>query len=141
MTCYLWVAGKEFDVDTFLKGFELEVADVSHIGKPKYPAHPDKMIAKLNGFRLDINNAGFSDVKTQIKECTSFLEKNFDKLKDVKSYLGVEYANIMFGSEFVWDKFELSIYYPPELIRLAGELGFSIEVSIYNDEMIMKDSK
>lgn len=141
MTCYLWVAGKEFDVDAFLKDFELEVADVSYIGKPKYPTHPDKMIAKFNGFRLDIIYTEFNEIEKQIKACTSFLEENFDKLSHIKTYPNVEYSSLHFGTDFFCDKFELSIYYPTELITLVGELGFAIDLSIYNDDMIMKDSE
>lgn len=45
----------------------------------------------------------------------------------------VQYFNLDFGVRYA-GKFRQGLYLPPELVRLAGELGMSIEVSLYTSE-------
>lgn len=134
MSCYLWIAGDEFDVDAFLKQTGLEAFDIRHKGQPKYADRADKMIAKRNSCSLGISDAGFGAFQQQVDDAISYLAKHYEQLKYIVGYTGVEYADIQFGMYGTPDKPVQSVYYPPELVQLAGQLGLSLDVAIYNPD-------
>lgn len=134
MSCYLWVAGKYFDIDGFLEKTKLEVDRVGYKGKPRYKSHPDKLIARHNSLQVKVSDVGFDEFNMQVQDAVKYLTDNFKKLDYIKSIDTIEYANLRFGMNSTPDKPIQSIYYPPELIKLCGELGLSLEVSIYNTD-------
>ncbi len=140
MTCYLWVAGKRFDVDDFLEKSRLKVDEVRYIGQPKYKDHPDKLIAKFNSFLVTISSAYFTELKKQIEDTIEYLRENKDTLKLIKQMSTIEYANLHFGVNGTFDKPLQTIYYPAELMILTGELGLSLETSIYKPDFFQTES-
>lgn len=134
MSCNLWVAGTNFDVDNFIKETGIEVFHISYKGVPRYKEHPDKLIAKHNAFSARASNAGFHEFRQQVADAIKYLNENRDKLKRIKQSDEIEYANLDFG---IWrwpDKPVQSFYFPPELLALTGELGLSIEIATYSPD-------
>jgi len=133
MSCILRIDGKNFKVDDFLKSTDLKPYKTYRIGEKMKIGK--KKIEDSNGCSFDLSNADFNDFEQQRKDATEFLKVNFDKLKTVFSF-GLsdnENPKIDFGittrMHEVGAQFD---YLEPELLKLAGNLDFGIEISQYH---------
>ncbi len=132
MSCILRIGGKEFRIDDFLESNDLKpykifrIGDKIKIGKKK--------VEDSNGCSFDLSKADFKDFEQQKKDATEFLKTHFDQLKTVFSFglLDNENPTIDFGittrMNEVYAQFD---YLEPELLKLAGNLNFGIEISQY----------
>lgn len=76
------------------------------------------------------SEAGMDNVLQQIKDAIHFLKINHDELAKLQAFPGAETVCLDFGIEdrdvgLQCDRF------PPELLRLAGNLGIGIEITRY----------
>ena len=129
--CVLRVSGKVFDVDRFLKGSKLIPCAVFRKGEPRFSnARQTRKVNKYSGFNVD---AAFSTplLSKQVRHAVTFLKKYRQELMKLRRFSGVEDARLDFGilQRGTAAQFD---YFPPELIRLAGELSIGIEISRYS---------
>ena len=85
------------------------------------------------------SEAGFEEFDKQVSETINYLEKNKFALNHINSFEGIEYATIDFGIDSLIDnkeKLTHSLLLPKKLLKLCGELGLSIELSIYSKEFL-----
>ncbi len=133
MGCNLSIIGEHLDVDALETKLGLPGFRKNYKGVPRYRTNPEKEELPYSYMSTAISDAGFDDLEQQVKDVISYLMQHFDTLKLVSGVKEVQYFNLDFGVDYA-DKFYQSMYMPPKLVRLAGELGMSIEVSLYTSE-------
>jgi hypothetical protein len=119
-------AGFYFVVDDFLRQSSLVPYDVWRTGERKSA----KRLHELSGFSMDASEAEMDNPQQQIKDAIAFLKTNHDELIRLKDFPGVETVCLDFAIE---DR-DVAVQcdsFPSELLRLAGNLDISIEVSRY----------
>jgi len=136
LSCILIIEGKKFDVDGFLESTKMQPYE-KHIKGEKRPFKKTgkKPIYEESGCRFDLSTADFNDFETQRKDAIKFLKENFEKLKSLYDF-GLkksEVSSIGFGIENQMADFWCQTeYLQPELLKLAGDLNFAIEISLYH---------
>lgn len=130
MCCILSVIGEDFDPDAFLNISQLKVDKVTYKGTPRFKTRPDSELIPYSYVSVRTCEAGFDEFKKQEQETIQYLKNNYENLKVIAQTANVQYANLDFGVNYQ-DKFSQCHYFTPELIKLCGELGLSIEISIY----------
>lgn len=133
MGCNLSIIGEDLDVDALETKLGLPGFHKNYKGVPRYRTKPEKEKLPYSYMSTAISDAGFDDMEQQVKDVISYLKQHFDTLKLVSGVKEVQYFNLGFGVDYA-NKFCQSMYLPPELVRLAGELGMSIELSLYTSE-------
>jgi hypothetical protein len=133
MSCILRIDGKSFNVDDFLKSTGLKPYKIFRIGEKIKIGK--KKVEDSNGCSFDLSKADFKNFEQQKKDATEFLKINFEQLKTVFSFglLAEENPTIDFGITTKMHEvfFVHSDYLQPELLKLAGNLNFGIEISQY----------
>jgi hypothetical protein len=118
--------GFDFQVDQFLSQSTLVPYEVWRKGERK----SEKRIHKWSGFTIVASEADMDEVPQQIEDAINFLKTNHAELENLQNFTGAETVYLDFGIEdrdvgLQCDRF------PPELLRLAGNLNIGIEVSRY----------
>lgn len=134
MSCVLRIEGIAFDVDGFLKSTSLKAYKVWHSGERMAPRRKDHTHYQSNGCNIDISHADFNEFDTQKADAQKFLMINFDQLKRLPEFglLEKESPSLDFG--IYTRMFEVAAQvdrFEPELLRLAGNLNITIELSQY----------
>lgn len=134
MSCVLRIEGRDFKVDEFLKATSLEAYKVWHTGEPLTPERKGKSHHTSNGCNIDISKADLDEFEIQKSDAIKYLTENFDRLDRLPEFglLQMESGHLDFG--IYTRMFEAGAQFdrfPPELLRLAGSLNFTIELSQY----------
>jgi hypothetical protein len=131
MSCVLRARGANFAVDEFLSRSTLRPIVIARRGQPQYPGiSTARAIPNDSGFHAVASEADFSDVKVQITEAIYFLQKNESELARLIAFPGVERVSLDFGIA-EREVAAQSESFPPELLRIAGNLGVWIEFTMY----------
>ena len=133
MPCYLRFAGLHFDVDSFIKESGVTPDSFSRRGDDihsrRYPSCTIR-----SSCRYDVSESDFDDFKGQVSDVIAFLNKHVKALSCWREYNLDHAPNLDFGIYTRMFKVDAqSDFFPAELIRLAGELGASIEFSQYSE--------
>ncbi len=130
MAAVLRAAGPDFDVDAFLTGCTLPVYRTYRRGERLDPSHRRGRRNRLSGVSVEVSNAGFDQFAAQVEEAIAFLRTEAEQVRRLVAWPGVEGVTLDFG--IAWrDVAAQSDHLPAELVRLAGALGLSLEVSHY----------
>ncbi len=133
MSCVLRIDGTKFKVDDFLKSTDLKpykifrIGEKIQIGKRKFE--------DTNGCYFDLSQAEFNNFEQQRKDAIEFLKNHYNKLKKVFEFGLTENENptIDFGITTRMNDVAIQCdYLEPELLKLAGNLNFGIEISQYH---------
>ena len=138
MSCILNIAGKNFDVDAFVDKSKLRPYRKSYKGQPKFKTKPEGEKLTRSSMSIETSKAEFGNFKKQIDDTIRFLKRNKDKLAHVTLTKEIEYAVLNFGIDLRIDKKKVltqSDTFPSELLKLAGDFGLDIELSIYPVDM------
>ncbi len=131
MSAVLRAYGADFDVDAFLTGCTLHVCAVKRRGEPVAPtSRPDGRRHERSGVHVSASNADFEEFLRQVEEATAFLRAEFEQIRRLCQFPGVEDVTLDFGIV----RRDVAVqcdYLPPELVRVAGALGLGIEMSQY----------
>jgi len=135
MSCILKISGKDLNLDEFLA--KIKMTPYRKVNKGEPLNRVGKRISESSIAAFTTSDAGFDDIKDQIKETIMFLNDNKDNLSHILSTPEVEYAWIDFGvnSIIADDHLTQGFFFPFELIKLCGELGIAIELSTYKPDM------
>lgn len=73
-------------------------------------------------------------MQSQVRDAIAFLRMNRDEIQRAVEFAGVDDARLDFGvfCRMSNDMVAHFDYFPPELLRLAGELELGIEISLYS---------
>lgn len=123
--CVLRVSGRAFQVDAFLAASSLAACKVWHLGERRFGSRPATLDC---GFNSVVSEAG--DLRTQVSDALLFLQRHHADLLRLSAVSEVEDLVLDFGISLrdVAGQFERI---PLELIRAAGELRMSFELSHY----------
>jgi hypothetical protein len=129
MSCVLRVTGKDLNIDDVLS-INLKTDSFWKKGQPKSSVKSDGEKHKNSGVTYLTSNAEFENFELQVKESINYLAENVDKIKSILSFPDIDFAVLDFG--IVWRDVAIqSDYFPPDLVKIAGELGLGIELSQY----------
>ncbi len=137
MSCNLSLMGKLFNIDDFLEKSKLTGYSKSYMGELSFPNSKIKKINKFSSLSKEISKDSWLDFNKQVDDVFNYLSKNEKKLKSIKETPEIEFANLSFGitSEINSIILVKSYYIPLKLINLLAELGITVEISLYNEEM------
>lgn len=135
MSCVLSIIGTNLDIDAFVETAGMPDFDKMYKGEPINKV--SSRIARYSSIGIEISNAGFDDVKTQIEEATKFLIRHRDNLKHIATTKEIEFATIDFGVDSMVDENHLTqgFYFTMPLIKICAELGIEIQLSLYKPDM------
>jgi hypothetical protein len=128
MGCTLSAYGAGFDVDGFLRTSPLKVDDVWHEGEPTGTAGS---FTKSSGLRIDILDDALDDFAAQKNAAMTFLHENRHELQQLAQAVGDRQFALKFGIRLREDIAVWVDGIPPELSRLAGDVGCWITISHY----------
>ncbi|MBD2098585.1 hypothetical protein H6F90_26295 [Trichocoleus sp. FACHB-591] len=126
MSCMFRATGFDFAVDKFLQQSTLIPDSVWHRGEHRLA----KRVHEGSGFSMVASQADMSNPQQQVEDAIAFLKANQVELERLQKFSGVERICLDFGIE---DR-DVAVqcdYFPPELLRLAGNLNIGIEVTRY----------
>jgi|TARA_R110002111_G_scaffold48505_1_gene86101 hypothetical protein len=133
MSCILRIDGIKFQVDDFLESTELKPYKIYRIGEKLKIGK--RKFEDSNGCFFDLSKADFNDFEQQRKDALKFLKTHFDQLKTVFDF-GLtkdDKPRIDFGITTRMNDVAVQCdYLEPELLKLAGNLNFGIEISQYH---------
>jgi hypothetical protein len=141
MSAVLRAYGADFDVDVFLAGFTLPVCAVKRRGEPVAPAsRPHGRVHERSGVHVVVSDADFEEFPRQVEDATAFLRAEFEQIRRLCHYPGVEGVTLDFGIA----RRDVAVqcdYLPPELVQVAGSLGLGIELSQYPARQTSSDTE
>jgi uncharacterized protein (DUF927 family) len=129
MGVILRISGKELDVDNFDLGWNITPSTVHRKGEPVRISKPDGKKKEFFELVFEVSNADYSDLKSQIKETTEFLDQNKDYLNRLSAYSTIETIALDFSFNSRIDRKNVEVqfdYFPAELIKLAGQFSMDI---------------
>jgi hypothetical protein len=131
MPAVLRASGRDFDVDAFLAGCTLPICTAYRQGEPVFSAsQPNGRRHEQSGMHVSASDAGFKEFPRQVEEAAAFLRANAEEVRRLCEFPGVEGVTLDFGIA----RRDVAVqcdHLPAELVRLAGLLGLSIELSQY----------
>ncbi len=132
MACVLRAFGSDFDPDEFLKGSPLSPSKVWRKGEPRVSIGRSRSrVQDTSGMNVTVSDANVGDFQEQVRDAIGFLHSNKGELARLVAFPGIEEIVLDFAASWGKDVVTQTDYLPPELIRLAGELGLGIEISHY----------
>jgi hypothetical protein len=130
----LHVVGEPFEPRPILDGMSLEPYSEFRKGDKCVPENPRNERRHLTGgCKFDVSSSD-GVLADQVIDAIDFLHRHYDDLARLGSDSSVESMYIDFGyyqridEETAWVQCD---YLPPQLLRLVGELGIGIELSLY----------
>jgi len=138
MSCILTISGRNFNVDAFVEASKLNPYKKSYEGQPKFKTKPDGEKLSRSLIAIETSKADFDNLNKQIADTIRYLKRNKNKLAHLSSTKGIDHAILDFGIDLRIDKKKVlyqSDKFPNELLKLAGDLGLDIELSIYPVDM------
>ena len=131
MSAVLRAYGEHFDVDAFLGGCTLPICAIKRRGEPVFRnRQPHGRTHEKSGVHISASDADFNDFPLQVEESIQFLRDEAEQIRRLVAWPGVDGGTLDFGIERR-DVLVQCDCLPPELVRLAGELGLGIELSQY----------
>ncbi len=138
MSCILNISGQNFDVDNFLTESKLRPYRKSYKGQPKVKTKPEGDKLSRSSISIETSKADFDNFKKQIDDTTHYLKRNKNKLYHINLTKGIDTAVLDFGIDLRIDRKTIltqSDTFPNKLLKLAGDLGLDIVLSIYPVDM------
>ena len=129
MPCVLRARGADFAVDEFLATSTLKPIVVARRGRPLYQ-QPGGRIPDASGFHAAVSETDFSELQIQIEDAIQFLDRNHTEIARLVAFPGVDRVSLDFGVE-ERDVAAQRECFPPNLLRLAGNLGVWLEFTLY----------
>lgn len=141
MSAILRASGKEFDVDAFIEDSSLLIDRVYRVGEPVFPAsNPEGRKSVQSGLSVVASKVNFEDYKLQMKESFLFMRDHADELRRLVAFKGLHSVCIDFGAN-IYPPGWCSFYFPHQLMKMAGNLGIDLELSVYPCEPEDNESK
>jgi hypothetical protein len=138
MPCYLAIVGKKLDINAFIKKSKLRGYTKSYKGEPIFKSKPEGEKRAYSLISIQTSKADFNDLKKQIADTIRFLRRNKEKLSHIELTKEIDYAILDFGIMLRIDRKKVltqSDIFPKSLLKLAGDLGLDIELSIYPTDL------
>ena len=147
MPCNLVILGKNLDIDAFITKSKLRGYSKHYKGETMFKSNPQGKKVIHSRVAIQTSKADFNHLDQQIKDTIKYLKRHMDKLNLIKETKEIDIALLDFGIHLRIDKKKIYLQsdrFPSELLKLAGDLGLDIELSIYPIDMqaaLQKDYK
>jgi hypothetical protein len=132
--CVLRVRGNKFEPAKYLASSKLEPYSVFRAGDPRFASRRNGKVYETSGFMVDVSRGPWNTLAGQAADAIAFLKKHRRTLHHLRSIPEVEDIRLDFRLDLRIDRekvFAQFDYFPPELVSLAGALGFGLEISTY----------
>ncbi|GFE58738.1 DUF4279 domain-containing protein [Geobacter sp. AOG1] len=129
MACVFRVFGDNLEIDALLEKLNMEPYRLWRKGEPRNWRFPEGKKSECSGACFTASDAEMWEFPIQVEETTEFLKMHEKDIKTIVAFPNAE-AALDFGIELKRDFLNCD-YLPPELLRLAGNLGIGIELSHY----------
>jgi len=132
MSCILRVDGSELNLDDCLADIRLTAYAKYRKGEPTKSVLQRGQLNDSSGFKLLASDS--NDVSIQIDEALMFLKEHHPSLKTLSVRPDIETTTLDFAWYFPVGKNGAAAQFrtfPPDLLRLCGDLKIGIEVSVY----------
>jgi hypothetical protein len=136
--CVLRVTGKKFEPARYLASSTLVPYAVFRAGDPRLASQRNSKIYEESGFKVDVTRGPWDSLAGQAVDAIAFLKKHQRTLARLRSVPVVEDVRLDFRLDLRIDRrkvFAQFDYFQPELVSLAGALGFGLELSIYPSDL------
>lgn len=138
MPCNLVILGKDLDIDAFLAKSKLRGFSKTYKGEPMFKSKPEGRKVEHSSLSIQTSKADWDELDKQINDTIRYLKRHKDKLSYIKEVKEVDFALLDFGINLRIDGKKViaqSDTFPNALLKLAGEIGLDIELSIYPIDM------
>ena len=135
MPCNLVILGKKLNIDSLIDEGKLDGFSKIYKGQPKYDSKPNGLKVEYSAIAIQTSKAGFDDLDQQIIDTLRYLKRNKAKLTRVRKFKNIDIAFLDFGIKLRIDNDKTHLQvdkFPNELLRVAGDIGLDIEISIYS---------
>ena len=122
----LRISGADLDIDSLLAATSL----VPEISYRKGETRRNGTIHERSGAAFLVSAADFDDFEAQKNGALIILTERHDAIRTLMQFPGVDGGCLDFGI-LRRDTVVQCDFFPPELLKLAGELGLGIELSQY----------
>jgi|WetSurMetagenome_2_1015567.scaffolds.fasta_scaffold648531_1 hypothetical protein len=135
MGSVLRIWGENFNVTEYLKTNKLKPFKIYYKDEPVNKLKPEGIKHNSSGFLIATTKSSFDNLDFQVKETIRFLKRNLKYLEPLSKDKSITESVLDFGinSRIDSGNGEMTQYdfFPSELLRLAGNLGFDICLSQY----------
>jgi hypothetical protein len=132
--CILRVVGQAFEPETILAGLSLRPYAIFRRGDKCFPeSQRSEKLHDFGGFKCDVSSPD-DNLAGQVIEAITFLSEHYEDLAQLASVPAIEAKYLDFGYCCRLDSKRCCVqcdYLPADLLRLCGELGIGIELSLY----------
>ncbi|MEO7922288.1 MAG: hypothetical protein ABIR30_01285 [Chitinophagaceae bacterium] len=125
-------------MDEFITKSKLRFYRKSYKGEPRFKTKPDGDKLTFSLISIQTSKADFNNLSKQIADTIRFLKRNKDKLGHIALTKEIDHAVLDFGIDLRIDRKKVlyqSDIFPNNLLKLAGDIGLDIELSIYPVDM------
>lgn len=130
MSCILRLIGTNLDVDSIQSKITIAIDNSWKKGEPRFSQKENSKLHEKSGVTYLVSNAEFEEFEIQKIDAIAFMRQYFCELKKIHLLDGLEFAFLDFGITRR-DVVVQCDYFQSELLLLAGQLGFDIELSQY----------
>lgn len=103
-----------------------------------FKSRPEGRKVEHSRVAIQTSKADFDELDKQIKDTIRYLTRHKDKLRHIKKFKGIDFVLLDFGIHLRIDKKAILLQsdrFPTALLKLAGELGLDIELSVYTPDV------
>lgn len=132
--CILRCFGEDLDPDAFLETSDLIPYSISRKGEPRLESEPEGKLMEYSLVQFDVSQAEWEDFPAQEKDAVQFLRTHYSELRRLARFPGIELRVLDFPYYHIIDHetvFRQTDLLSAALVKLAGELGIAIELSLY----------
>jgi hypothetical protein len=126
----LKVAGRDFDVDAYLQSGTLVPVGVYRRSESRFPTLPRARKSLESGFNVVVAQNAISDFEVLVEDALGFLGHHRQAIRTLRRRKGVESVTLDFRLQRSPEPMPVRVF-PEGLVRLAGELGLGLELSLY----------
>ena len=137
--CVLTMFSKTDSFIEYSKKAQIPVFSVYNKGDKRN----ENKIFKMNRISFDVSKADWYDLDKQIDEALLFLRKYFHELLEIYSSINVyqKYLSFPILSRIDEDIKNQNVYFPIDIIEVAGQLKLGIQTSIYDSKYLNQTNK
>ncbi|MVN78731.1 hypothetical protein GO988_20555 [Hymenobacter sp. HMF4947] len=135
MPCIIRFSAPNCDLDAIAASLDLAIYGLYRQGQLRAAHQPERGVFMTSGFQVAASEAPFADFKQQVTDTLDFIKLNHPALRRLATA-----AADLADSQFLFDfgittrMFKVGAqidFFPPELVRLVGELGAGLMLSQY----------
>lgn len=130
MSCMLRAGGRDFSVGLFMGQAGFKIHSFWERGSARFSAGDNPKAHASSGIRVMVSEADFDDFSQQVSDAIIFLSGQMPQVQQLAAVPGLEFLTLDFGVD-ASDRDWMSFVFPLELLRLAGQAGASVCLSLY----------